>query len=299
MEGRGNGGRVILVSGATGQQGGAVSRSLLERGFAVRALTRDPEKAEARELADLGTEVVGGDLEDRSSIEQALEGVYGVFSVQQFWETGYEGEVRQGVQLADAAKAAGVEHYVYSSVGSAHRETGIAHFDSKWEVEEHVRASGVPYTVLRPVFFMQNWEFMREPILGGTLPQPLDPDKPFQMIDAEDIGVFAAMALEDPDKWIGRDVDLAGDELTMPEIAGTFSRVIGRDVDYFQVPWEGFEEQMGEEYAVMYRWFNDHGYEADISGLREEHPGLASFEQYLRAHGWENAEAPSEARSGG
>jgi uncharacterized protein YbjT (DUF2867 family) len=299
MEGRGNGGRVILVSGATGQQGGAVSRSLLERGFAVRALTRDPEKAEARELADLGAEVVGGDLEDRSSVEQALEGVYGVFSVQQFWETGYEGEVRQGVQLADAAKAAGVEHYVYSSVGSAHRETGIAHFDSKFEVEEHVRASGVPYTVLRPVFFMQNWEFMREPILGGTLPQPLDPDKPFQMIDAEDIGIFAAKAFENPETWIGREVDLAGDEMTMPEIAGTFSRVIGRDVDYFQVPWEGFEEQMGEEYAVMYRWFNDHGYEADISGLREEHPGLVSFEQYLRAHGWENAEAPSEARSGG
>jgi uncharacterized protein YbjT (DUF2867 family) len=299
MEGRGNGGRVILVSGATGQQGGAVSRSLLERGFAVRALTRDPEKADARELADLGAEVVGGDLEDRSSIERVLDGVHGVFSVQQFWEVGAEGEVRQGVQLADAAEAAGVEHVVYSSVGSAHRDTGIPHFDSKWEVEEHVRASGVPYTVIRPVFFMQNWEFMREPILGGTLPQPLDPDKPFQMIDAEDIGIFAAKALENPETWIGREVDLAGDEMTMPEIAGTFSRVIGRDVDYFQVPWEGFEEQMGEEYAVMYRWFNDYGYEADISGLREEHPGLVSFEQYLRAHGWENAEAPSEARSGG
>jgi uncharacterized protein YbjT (DUF2867 family) len=290
---------VILVSGATGQQGGAVSRSLLERGFAVRALTRDPEKAGARELADLGAEVVGGDLEDRASIERVLDGVHGVFSVQQFWEVGVEGEVRQGVQLADAAKAAGVEHIIYSSVGSAHRDTGIPHFDSKFEVEEHVRASGVSYTVIRPVFFMQNWEFMREPILGGTLPQPLDPDKPFQMIDSWDIGVFAAMALEDPDKWIGRDVDLAGDELTMPEIAGTFSRVIGRNVEYFQVPWEGFEEQMGEEYAVMYRWFNDHGYEADIAALREEHPGLVSFEQYLRAHGWENAEAPSEARSGG
>jgi uncharacterized protein YbjT (DUF2867 family) len=299
MEGRGNEGRVILVSGATGQQGGAVSRSLLERGFAVRALTRDPEKAGARELADLGAEVVGGDLEDRASIERVLDGVHGVFSVQQFWEVGVEGEIRQGVQLADAAKAAGVEHIIYSSVGSAHRDTGIPHFDSKFEVEEHVRASGVPYTVIRPVFFMQNWEFMREPILGGTLPQPLDPDKPFQMIDSWDIGVFAAMALEDPDKWIGRDVDLAGDELTMPEIAGTFSRVIGRDVDYFQVPWEGFEEQMGEEYAVMYRWFNDYGYEADIAGLREEHPGLVSLEQYLRAHGWETAEVPSEARSGG
>jgi uncharacterized protein YbjT (DUF2867 family) len=193
------------------------------------------------------------------------------------------------VLLADAAKGAGVEHYVYSSVGSAHRETGIPHFESKWEVEEHVRASGVPYTVLRPVFFMQNWEMMGEPILGGTLPQPLDPDKPFQMIDADDIGVFAAMAFENPDEWVGREVDLAGDELTMPEVADTFSRVVGRQVDYFQTPWDQFEEQMGEEFTVMYRWFNDYGYEADVAGLRKEHPGLVSFEQFLRTHGWENA----------
>jgi uncharacterized protein YbjT (DUF2867 family) len=297
MESRSNGGRVILVSGATGQQGGSVARNLLERGFAVRALTRDTEKAAAKELVDLGAEVVSGDLEDRASIERVLAGVYGVFSVQQFWEVGVEGEVGQGILLADAAKEAGVEHLVYSSVGSAHRETGIPHFDSKWEVEEHVRASGVPYTVLRPVFFMQNWEMMREPVLGGTLPQPLDPDKPFQMIDAEDIGVFAARAFGDPESWIGREVDIAGDELTMPEIAGTFSRVIGRNVDYFQVPWDGFEEQMGEEYTIMYRWFNDYGYEANIAALRDEYPGLASFEQYLRDHGWENAEVPSEARA--
>jgi uncharacterized protein YbjT (DUF2867 family) len=290
---RGNEGRVILVIGATGQQGGAVARSLLERGFGVRALTRDPDKPEAREFANLGAEIVGGDLEDASSIERVLDGVHGVFLVQQFMESGVEGEVRQGRKITDAAKAAGVEHYVYSSVGSAHRETGIPHFESKWEVEEHVRDSGVPYTVLRPVFFMQNWEYMREPILGGTLPQPLDPDKPFQMVAVEDIGVFAAMAFESPDEWIGREVDLAGDELTMPEIADTFSRVIGSKVDYFQVPWEGFEEQMGEEYTVMYRWFNDHGYEADIPGLRKEHPGLLSFEQYLRGHGWKNAGSPS------
>jgi uncharacterized protein YbjT (DUF2867 family) len=255
----------------------------------VRALTRDPEKPEARALAEMGAEVASGDLEDRSSIARVLDGVSGVFSVQQFFEAGYEGEVRQGVLLADGAKAAGVEHYVYSSVGSAHRETGIPHFESKWEIEEHVRGSGVPYTVLRPVYFMQNWEMMREPILGGTLPQPLDPQKPFQMVAAEDIGVFAAMAFENPDEWVGREVDLAGDELTMPEIADTFSRVIGSQVDYFQVPWEDFEEQMGEEFTVMYRWFNDHGYEADIAALRGEHPGLVSFEQYLRTNGWENA----------
>src|SRR5215208_2212793 len=289
MESVSNEKRVILVAGATGQQGGATARNLLERGFAVRALTRDTEKAAARELAELGAEVVSGDLEDRASIERVLDGVYGVFSVEHVMGVDIEGEVRQGVLLADAARAAGVEHLVYTSVGSAHRETGIPHFESKWEVEEHVRASGVPYTVLRPVFFMQNWEFMREPILGGTLPQPLDPGKPFQMIDADDIGVFAATAFENPDGWIGREVDLAGDELTMPEIAATFSRVIGRQVDYFQVPWEGFEEQMGEEFTVMYRWFNDYGYEADVAGLRKEHPGLVSLEQYLRTHGWENA----------
>jgi uncharacterized protein YbjT (DUF2867 family) len=167
-------------------------------------------------------------MEDRSSMDRALEGVYGVFSVQNFWETGYDREVQQGNTVADAIKAAGVEHCVYSSVGSAHRQTGIAHFDSKWEVEEHVRELDLPYTILRPVFFMQNWEMMREPILGGTLPQPLDPDKRFQHVAVEDVGVFAAIAFEHPDECIGREVDLAGDEQTMPEIAETFGRVIGR-----------------------------------------------------------------------
>jgi len=281
-------GRTILVSGATGQQGGAVARQLLERGFAVRALTRDGDKPAARELGERGAEIVEGDLEDLPSVERALEGVRGVFSVQQFWEAGVEGEVRQGKALAEAAKAAGVEHIVYSSVGSAHRETGIPHFESKYEVEEHAREIGLPLTVLRPVFFMQNWEMMREPILGGTLPQPLDPDRPFQMIAVEDIGMFAAMAFEDPETWIGREVDLAGDEPTMPEIADTFSRVTGREIGYFQVPWDQFEEQMGEEYAVMYRWFNEVGYEADVAGLRKEHPGLIAFEHYLRGHGWED-----------
>jgi uncharacterized protein YbjT (DUF2867 family) len=188
-----------------------VARELLGRGFGVRALTRDPEKPAAKELAERGAKVVRGDLDDRSSLERVLEGVHGIFSVQNFWETGYEREVRQGTQLADAAKEAGVSHLVYSSVGSAHRQTGLSHFESKWEVEEHVRGSGVPYTILRPVFFMQNWEiFGRDQILGGTLAQPLDPDKFLQMLAAEDIGVFVTMAFDNPDEWIGREVDLGG-----------------------------------------------------------------------------------------
>ena len=285
--------RSILVCGATGSQGGAVARSLLDRGFRVRALTRDPHKPEARALAEQGAEVAQGDMDDRPSVDRALEGTHGVFSVQNFWEAGYDREVRQGKTVADAASAAGVEHFVYSSVGSAHRRTGIAHFDSKWEVEEHVRGLGLPRTVLRPVFFMQNWEMMREPILGGTLPQPLDPGKPFQQVAVEDVGAFAAMAFGHPDEWIGREVEIAGDERTMPEIAEAFGRVAGREVGYYQVPWDQFEEQMGEEYAVMYRWFNDVGYEADVEALRREHPGLIDFEGYLRGHGWEGAGPPA------
>jgi uncharacterized protein YbjT (DUF2867 family) len=127
--------RSILVCGATGKQGGAVARSLLERGFRVCALTRDPQKPEAQALAEQGAEVVQGDMENRSAVDQVLvEGVYGVLSVQSFWETGYDGEVQQGKTVADAARAASVDHFVYSSVGSAHRKTGIPHFESKWEI---------------------------------------------------------------------------------------------------------------------------------------------------------------------
>lgn len=266
-----------------------MARRLLERGFRVRALSRDTQKPEAQALAEAGAEVVRGDLNDRSSVDQALEGAYGVFSVQNFYEGGYEVEVQQGKTLADAAKAAGVRHVVYSSVGSAHRETGIPHFDSKGEIEEYKRQTDLPYTILRPVFFMQNWEMMRDQILDGTLAQPLDPEKPLQQVNVEDIGAFAAMAFENPDEWLGREVDLAGDELTMPEVAETMSQVTGREISYYQVPWNQFREQMGEEFAIMYEWFNDEGYEADIEALRDVHPELMSLEQYLRSHGWEEA----------
>ena len=286
--------RLILVFGATGKQGGAVARSLLGRGFRVRALTRDPQKPEAQALAEQGAEVVQGDMEDRSAVDQVLvEGVYGVFSMQNFWETGYDGEVQQGKTVADAARAAGVDHFVYSSVGSAHRKTGIPHFESKWEIEEHVRQIGLPFTIFRPTSFMQNWEWTREMILGGTLAQPLDPDKPLQQVAVEDIGAFAAIAFGNPDSWIGREVDLAGDEQSMSEIAETYGRVIGREVSYYQVPWDQFEEQMGEEATLNLRWINDVGYEADIAALRQEYPELTSFERYLRTHGWEGAEVPA------
>src|ERR1035438_5526300 len=149
--------RKIFVSGATGQQGGAVARHLLKQpAFAIRALTRDTSKPPAKALAQAGAELIQGDLNDPSSYKRALEGAYGVFAVQNGMEAGFEGEIRQGKALADAAKAAGVQHFVYSSVVSADRNTGIPHFESKWEIEQHFSKIGLPFTILRPAFFMQN-----------------------------------------------------------------------------------------------------------------------------------------------
>jgi uncharacterized protein YbjT (DUF2867 family) len=287
--------RTILVTGATGQQGGAVAQHLLQNGFQVRALTRSPDKPAAGKLRDQGSEIVEGDLDDRASLDRALEGAYGVFSVQNFWETGYEREVEQGVRLADAAKDAGVQHFVYSSVGSAHRNSGLEHFESKWQIENHIRDIGLSHTIFRPVFFMDNWEnaFLRNPILSGTLAQPLDPDTPFQQVAVDDIGAFVAMAFRDRDRWLGRELDLAGDDGTISEAAATFGRAIGRPVQYQQVPWEDYRKAAGEEYYKMYRWFQDVGYNADVQALRGEYPALTDFDTYLRQNGWEGAQ-PAE-----
>ncbi len=137
---------------------------------------------------------------------------------------------------------------------------------------------------------MEVWETQRDAILGGQLAQPLDPDKKLQQVTVDDVGAFCAIALEHPEKWLGREVDLAGDELTMPQVAQTFSRVIGRQVDYVQTSWEQFEKAMGEEITIMNKWFNNVGYEADIPALRQEYPELTTFEEYLCRNGWSGAE---------
>jgi uncharacterized protein YbjT (DUF2867 family) len=284
--------KTILVTGATGQQGGAVTRQLLKQpGFAVRALTRDPAKPAARALTQSGAEVIRGNLDDPGSLRRGLEGAYGVFSVQNFMEAGCEGETRQGKMLADAAKAAGVQQFVYSSVVSADRQTGLPHFECKWQIEQHIGRTGLPHTILRPAFFMQNWySYMRDPILQGTLPLPLTPQTTLQQISVDDIGTFAALAFQNPPKWQGRTIELAGEELTMLRVAELLTRAVGRPVRYVQVPWEQFRQNAGEEMTKMYRWFNDVGYHVDIPSLRKEHPGLSTLERVLQQQNWKAAE---------
>jgi uncharacterized protein YbjT (DUF2867 family) len=277
--------RTILVTGATGKQGGAVLRHLRARGFPVRALTRDPDKPAARALAG-GVEVVRGDLENAPTVARALEGVYGVFAVQTPFEGGTEAEERQGKALASAAERAQVSHFVYSSVGSADRHTGIPHFENKFRIEEHIRGLGLPYTILRPVFFMENLLGLTEAIAAGTLTLPLPVDRKLQMIAVDDIGAVAALALEHSGKWQGRTAELAGDELSTEEIAAVLSRLAGREVRAVEVPVEEYERQAGGDLGLMWRWFREVGYNVNIAALRSEYAGLTSFERWASRQGW-------------
>lgn len=268
----------VLVTGATGSQGGAVARELLDAGWQVRGLTRDVTRDAARELELRGADMVEGDLDDRDSLDRAVDGCYGVFSVQQFWEHGVEGEIRQGRNLADAAAAAGVQHYVQSSVGGAERDTGIPHFDSKWEIEQHLEGLDLPVTVLRPVFFMNNFEGMRDSIREGTLSLPLPPDAPLQMIAVRDIGRYTGVVLENPAEFVGAATELAGDELPMDQVAETFSRVLGREVRYEPVPLDAVDS---DEMRGMFEWFVEEGYQADIASLRSTIPDLLDLRTWI------------------
>ena len=286
-----NANKLIAVAGATGQQGGATTRHLLEREFRVRALTRDPNSESARKLVEAGAETVAADLADPATLGPALDGVYGVFSVQNFWlpGVGYEGEITQGKNLADAAAAAGVQHFVYSSVGGAERNAGVSHFDSKWIIEQHVETLGLPATILRPVAFMENNLYQRDAILSGTFPTGgIAPGRTLQIIAVDDIGAFAAIAFARPDEFIGKAIELAGDELTEEQVAEVFSRVTGRTVTVDRSRPEGAPEPDAEMIAMI-TWFNDHGYQADIDALRNIHSGLKSLETWAQQAGFSTA----------
>jgi len=280
---------VILVTGATGQQGGATARELLEAGFRVAALTRNPASEKASALAELGAEIVQGDLDDEASLRRALEGKWGVYAVQAFWEAGIEGEIRQGKLIAELAKEAGVQHFVYSSVGSAHEETGIPHFESKFEVEEAVRALNFPsFVILRPVFFMENLRMpdTTDAVANGSLPIGMPSDRALQVIALADIGRYGRLAFENHESWNGQAIDIASDELTPADMAAVLSDISGREIGHFQVPIADVRA-FSDDFALMLEWFDAHGYSVDIPGNADRY-GLqpTRFREWAGALAW-------------
>src|SRR6266849_2299657 len=269
-----NSDKTVLITGATGRQGGAVIRYMLPKGWKLRALTFKADSAAVQRLTDQGIEVLRGDLEDPASLERAARGAYGVYSVQDFWAVGARREVQQGKNLADAARKVGVEHFVYSSVGGAERNSGIDHWESKWEIEKHIRKLGMPATMLRPAAFMENYyiDQVEIALLKGKLMDPIRANKPYQTIAADDIGAFAALAFSRPKEFIGAELEIAGSELTNPQAAEVFSRVLGKKVKFQKLPMLMVRLVLGKELYQMFDWFNKKGFQADIAGLRQRFP---------------------------
>ena len=278
---------VVVVTGATGQQGGAVVKTLLERGHAVRAVTRNTDSAKAKALAGAGVTLVRASLEDTAALTKALEGATSLFAMTTPFEGGPQAETRQGISAADAARAAGV-HLVFTSVGSANRQTGVPHFDSKYEVEKHIAGIGVRATVLAPVYFMENLAFGKEQFAKGIYATPLPPTRKLAQVAVADIGAVAVRLLENPGRFAGQRFDLGGDELTGNEVLAILSRVTGRPFTYVQVPLDVIRERMGEDWAKMYAWFDHVGYTLDRAALRREFPDVAfhDFASWAKAQDW-------------
>jgi uncharacterized protein YbjT (DUF2867 family) len=276
--------RTILITGVTGHQGGAVARALHGTEFRLRGLTRTPDSRRAAALAGDGIEIVKGDFDDEATLRRALAGTWGVFGVQNAGEVGAEREEVQGKRLATLAREAGVEHYVFASVGSAHKRTGIPHFDSKWRIEETVRGLSFPsHVILRPVFFMEN---LMAPfsLQGSTLAWALGPASKLQMIAVDDIGWFGARAFTDAAALNRREIDIAGDVGTMSEAAEILTEALGRTISFAQTPIEQVR-QYGNDTALMLEWFDRVGYSADIAGLeREFGRALTKLPDWARSH---------------
>ena len=192
--------------------------------------------------------------------------------------------------MADAAFGAGVDHFVFSSVGGAERKSGIAHFETKWEIENHIRKLGLPATVIRPAGFMENYSIppLEKQLVKGWLFNPVRAERRLQTIASDDIGKFISLAFARPDRFIGLELEIAGSELNSPETAEVFSRVLGRRVKAHHLPLPVVRLSMGKEWYQMFTWLNKSGFQADIPALRRDYPEvpLTSLEEWLRREGW-------------
>ena len=279
----------VVVTGATGSQGGAVVQNLLTRGHQVRAITRNPDSARAQRMRAAGVDVRRGDFDDSPALTAAMSGADAVFAMSTPFGTSAHTEVQQGIALIDAAHAAGVGHIVYTSATNADRNTGIPHFDSKYRVEQHLAAAGVPWTVIGPAAFMDNQitDWTLDSLRSNEFAMPMPADRPLALIPAEDIAAFAVLTMLRRDEFAGRRIDIASDELMPAEIASVLGTVTGRPVGYREVPIE-YARGHSDDLAAMFEYFSTVGMRVDIAALRREYPevGWTRYADWVAKQDW-------------
>lgn len=278
----------VLVTGATGQQGGRVARNLLKSGHQVRALVRDPGSVKSTNLQALGAELSVGEFDDTDSIRRAMQGVDSVFAVGTPF-AGIEAEITQGKSLANTAVETGVNHFVYSSVAGADRGTGIPHFDSKNEVENYIRSKSLNWSVVAPVFFMDNvlFPWNLADFKNGVFRQALKPETSLQSISAENIGQFIAGVVSGGEKFFGKRIEIAADESTGPQMASALGAATGLNVAFETQPLEELSAQFADM-ALMYEWFGNTGFDVDIENLKSDYPeiGWTDFVTWTSSVQW-------------
>lgn len=280
----------VLVTGATGNQGGAVAQALLAKGHKVHALSRNTESPAAKRLASQGAELIQGNFDDAESLAKALQGIDTFYLMGSPMEVGVEGETQQGIALANAAKAAQVGHLVYGSVANADLNTGIPHFDSKYKVEQHIKTLGIPYTISAPVYFMDNliapWSI--DTLKAGKIIQTMPGNRQLQQVSVKNIGEFVASLISRRESVYGKRFDFAGDELNGHDMARILSEKTKHQVQYERLP-VSILKQQSEDMAAMFEWFDTVGYNVDINALQTAFSDVnwQSYSQWIDSQNWE------------
>lgn len=252
-------GKTFVVTGATGRQGSSVVRHLLQLGEHVKALTRTPHSRKAQALAALGAEVVAGDMADLDTLKRVFQGAYGVYSVQNPYTASFSGEVQQGKNVAEAAKAAGVAHLVQGSAGLGEK-TGIPSWDSKLEIQAYIQSLGVPLTILRPTAFM---ELINDPAyypMASTfylMPKLMGADKKVPWLTVDDLGAIAARVFAEPERYMGEDLKLTSDLQSINEVRAIYHRVLGKKPPRFPMPMFMFRLFTGDDLILMWQYLRN------------------------------------------
>ncbi|MBD1924562.1 NmrA/HSCARG family protein [Microcoleus sp. FACHB-831] len=298
-------GKVLLI-GVTGGTGGNAIAGFLEQGVTnLRAITRkiDPNRPSLSKMLNAGIELVEANLDDENSLEAAFAGISAVYCHATSKDSAKPDplEVERAKRVAQVAKKADIKHFVYNSAGSADRNSGISHIEQKYKVEQILKQAGLPTTMLRACLFMEElWKkYTRPSILKGVFRFSIQPDKPLHLIANKDMGRIAAYVMKNPSKYIGQEIELAGDVLTPKQLADAFSKAQGIPVVYKEAPAWIFLLLLRSELYGLIQWYRTKGYQANVKQLREEEfPGLlTTFSEFLEETNWANEQLTYESLS--